>query len=124
MYGSPMSRYPQRHFDIPSSDPIEELEDPTLFPRIGAWLQELDAGVRGSDGHNFSQYADSFEGNKFTRIFQLEELSDDKLVSLCPGMPVGTATLIIAYAKKDVGAIRKKETRRLREMKMHPKRYF
>jgi hypothetical protein len=118
------SPYSRRRFDIPSSDPIEELEDPTLFPRIGTWLKELDNGVRGSDGHHFVQYAAALDDNKFTRIFQLEDLTDDKLIALCPGMPAGTATLIIGYAKKDVGVIRKKEARRLREVKMQPKRYI
>ena len=123
-YGSPSSHSSRRRFDIPSSDPIEELEDPTLFPRIGTWLQELDNGVRGLDNHNFAQYAITLNDNKFMRIFQLEDLTDDKLIALCPGMPAGTATLIIAYAKKDSQSIRRKETRRLREVKMQPKRYL
>jgi len=74
-FSSPSSRN-QRRFNIPSSDPIEELEDPTLFPRIGSWLQELDDGIRGSDNHNFAQYTAALDDNRFTRIFQLEDLSD------------------------------------------------
>jgi len=58
------------------------------------------------------------------RIFQLEDLMNDKLIALCPGMPVGTATLIIGYAKKDSHSIRRKETCQLREVKMQPKRYL
>jgi len=102
----------RHHYDIPSSDPVE-LEDPTLFPQIAAWLQELDAGPRGADGHNFAQYGEPLEQKMFKRIFQLETLTEDKLIAACDSMPPGTATLILQYACKDSARIRKTEAKRL-----------
>jgi hypothetical protein len=94
----PVTVHPTLANGLISSDPIEELEDPTLFPHIGTWLEELNNGVRGSDGHHFAQYGAALDNNKFTRIFQLEDLTE--LIALCPGMPAGTATLIIGMQRR------------------------
>lgn len=77
-----------------------------------------------SEPPQYSQYTAAFDDDKFTQIFQLEDLSDDKLISLCPGMPTGTATLNIGYAEKDSNLIHKKEACRLQEVKMQPKFYL
>jgi hypothetical protein len=103
-------------FDIPSSDPIEELEDVTLFPRLSDWLQTLDEGPRGADGHNFGQFASDFEREKYFRISDVEDVDITTLLAICPGMANGTATKLLAHAKKDTAKIRKKEMKRLRQV--------
>lgn len=117
-------RHYRRRYQIPSSDPVEELDDPTLFPRVAEWLQELDQGPRGADGHNFTQHGARLEQNMFMRIFQLETLMEEKLVAVCESMAPGTATLIMQYARKDCSRIRKNEAQRLREARLQPKRYL
>jgi len=109
--------------NMPSSDPIDELDDPTLFPRVVTWLHDLDNGPRGMDGHNFSQCAVALETNMFTRILQLEMMSNQELQALCPSMPAGTTSLLLQYARRDCNNIRKKESRRQREVRLQPKRY-
>lgn len=106
---------------LPSSEP--EFDDPTIFPRVSKWLGELDAGVRGSDGHNFSQFVRTFEEAMYTRISQVQALTRDDLVKLNPAMPPGTADLIIFYANKDCQDIKKKEIRRLKEVQLQPVHY-
>ena len=64
-----------------------ELEDLMLFPQIAAWLQELNAGPHGADGHNFAQYGEPLEQKMFKHIFQLETLTEDKLIAACNSMP-------------------------------------
>jgi hypothetical protein len=108
---------------MPSSDP-PELDDLTLFPRVAAWLHELDGGPRGTDGHNFAQYGEPLEQKMFKRIFQLESLTEDKLVAICDSMALGTATLILRYARHECGKIRKAEAKRLREARLQPKHYL
>jgi hypothetical protein len=120
-HSSPSRR--SRH-DILSSDPVEELDDPTLFPRIASWLTALDAGARGTDGHNFAQCSVALEQQMFTRIPQLENVSQDQFLQICPGVAVGTVSLLLSYAKKDTAKIRKAESRRLREVKLQPTRYL
>ncbi|KAE9383866.1 hypothetical protein BT96DRAFT_982422 [Gymnopus androsaceus JB14] len=46
--------------ELPSSDPIEPMEDVTLFPPLQQWLIDLDNGVQGHDGHNFASFAPDF----------------------------------------------------------------
>ena len=119
---TPPDRY--RHRKMPSSDPVDDLDDPTIFPRTTAWLQELDGGPRGADGHNFTQYAEQLERNMFTCMFQLETLTEEKLLSICTSMVAGTASLILQYARKDCVKIRKKEAQRQREARLLPKQYI
>ena len=114
----------RRWLEMASSDLAEQLDDPTLFPRVIAWLQELDSGPRGADGHNFAQYGELLEQKMFKRVFQLESLTDDKLMTVCDTMAPGTATLILQYACKDCGKIRKKEIQRFREARLQPKWYL
>jgi hypothetical protein len=107
-----------------SSDPVEELDDPTLFPQVAAWLQELDQSLRSADGHNFAQYGEQLEQSMFMRIFQLESLTEEKLGTFCESMAPGMATLIMQYARKDCSRIRKKEAQQLQEARLLPKRYL
>jgi hypothetical protein len=100
-------------FDIPSSDPIEELEDVTLFPRLSDWLQTLDEGPWGADGHNFGQFAPDFKHEKYFRISDIGDVHITTLLAICPGMANGTATKLLAHAKKDTEKIHKKEMKRL-----------
>lgn len=109
--------------DAPSSDPIKEIEKPSLFPRVSSWLQELDNGPRGTDGHNFSQCLQVLDTNMFTRISQLDSMANSELVGLCPGLPAGTAALLLQYARTDCLKIRKLEARRTRQAKHTPKHY-
>jgi hypothetical protein len=99
---------------MPSSDPPEELEDVTIFPRLAQWLADLDAGPRGADGHNFAQFAIIFESEKYFRICDIADsaASVEILMAMCIGMARGTASKILAYAQKDVDVIRKKEGKR------------
>jgi hypothetical protein len=123
-YSPSVSHHYQRHLEIPSSDAIDELDDPTLFPRVASWLQELDEGPRGADQHNFAQYTDALEKNMLMRVFQLEDLTEEKLLTVCASMVTGTAALVLQYARKDCGKIRKVEARRLRDARLQPKRYL
>jgi hypothetical protein len=107
-----------------SSDPVEELDDPTLFPQVAAWLQELDQSLHGADRHNFTQYGEQLEQNMFMHIFQLESLTEEKLRTFCKSMAPGMATLIMQYACKDCSRIHKKKAQRLWEARLLPKHYL
>lgn len=107
--------YP-RHNEMPSSDPVESMEDVTLFPRLEEWLTDLDNGVQGHDGHNFALFAPDFLREKYIRISDLEGLTVSDILEICNGMARGTAKKIIDNAARDCKAIRKKEKRRVREM--------
>jgi hypothetical protein len=109
--------------DIPSSDPIEELEDVKLFPRLVHWLQDLDDGPRGTDRHNFAQFGPDFEREKYFRICDLEDISVATIMSMCSGIAQGTASKLLGHAKKDAEAIRKKEIKRIRQTKTGQTRY-
>ncbi|KAJ6500977.1 hypothetical protein C8R45DRAFT_1093026 [Mycena sanguinolenta] len=100
------------HQDVLSSLP-EEVEDNRLFPRLGKWLEGLDGGNCGADGHNFSQYAEDFEHEKYIHIVDLEMLQVTDLTCLIPEIPKGTATKILAYANADITRIQKEEKRRV-----------
>ncbi|KAJ7288914.1 hypothetical protein C8J57DRAFT_1643222 [Mycena rebaudengoi] len=113
-YQTPQAPRHRHHYDIPSSDPIEEVEDSQLFPRLQNWLQNLDDGSRGRDGHNFIQFADDFDHEKYIRIVDLEGLQIMDLTCLIPGMAHGTAAKIVAYAAADIAMIRKREKKCLR----------
>ena len=101
-----------------SSDPLEpeELDNVALYPSTQAWLAELDAGMR-SDGHNFSQCVESFEREKYNRVSDLADLDVQDILELCPGIPHGTATKILTYAKKDTDKIHKSKAKLIRETK-------
>jgi len=111
----PNSRY-ARDVDMPSSDPADEAEDLGIYPLIHGWLVELDRGPHGQDGHNFAQYADDLAKEKYFRICDLEALSEASLIELCPGIAKGTATKMLAFAKKDVKRIKKETLKDTRSM--------
>ncbi|KAJ6610770.1 hypothetical protein B0H10DRAFT_2193239 [Mycena sp. CBHHK59/15] len=119
-YHTPAPSSKPRYDEMPSSDPVEEVEDATLFPRIHKWLQELDEGVRGHDGHNFAQFADDFEREKYMRIVDLEGLKIKDLKDLIPEIAQGTAAKMLGYAAKDIVSIRKRERKRARKEKNGP----
>jgi hypothetical protein len=122
-YNSPGTPWHYWCQNEPSSDTLDELDDPTLFPHVTAWLQELDEGPCGINKHNFSQYAKAMEKNMFTQVFQLEALTEQKLLTICDSMVAGTASLVLQYARKDCKKIRKAEARRLQEARLQPRRY-
>ncbi|KAJ7749360.1 hypothetical protein B0H14DRAFT_3513627 [Mycena olivaceomarginata] len=97
-YQTPAPPPKSRYDNIPSSDPIEDVEDVTLFPRITPWLQELDNGPRGHDGHNFSQFAAEFEREKYMCVIDLMDLNAGRLTALAPKMAHGTASKLLSYA--------------------------
>jgi hypothetical protein len=121
--------YPQG-FGAPEQLPAKSNEDPavdgpTLFPFISDWLPGLDQGPRGADGHDFAQYVQYFSDNKIQRIFEIADptlFSRDDILAICPGVKIGTANLLLKYAREDVETIRNEEQRRLREAKRV--RYF
>ncbi|KAJ6594687.1 hypothetical protein B0H19DRAFT_1247341 [Mycena capillaripes] len=113
-YQTPVPPPRARYEDIPSSDPVEDVEDVTLFPRIMTWLQGLDDGPRGRDGHDFSQFAPEFERQKYMRVVDLIDLNISHLTTLMPDMAHGTASKLLSYAVQDVEKIRRKEKKRAR----------
>ncbi|KAJ7764059.1 hypothetical protein B0H14DRAFT_3510513 [Mycena olivaceomarginata] len=108
-YKTPAPPPKSRYDNIPSSDPIKDVEDVTLFPRITPWLRELDNGPRGHDGHNFSQFAPEFEQEKYMCVVDLMDLNVGRLTALAPEMAHGTASKLLSYASQDVERIRRKE---------------
>ncbi|TFY73318.1 hypothetical protein EWM64_g10694 [Hericium alpestre] len=97
-------------------DPVEDAEDVSLFPLLTSWLADLDSGKRGQDGHDFSQFAPDFAKHKYIRIIDIEALTTERIIIICPGIPVGTADKILAYACKDAEVVRKQERQCLREL--------
>lgn len=116
---SPHGYYSRRQgqHDTPSSDPMEELEDASLFPRLNTWLQNLDNGPQGHDGHDFASFAPSFEAEKYVRVSDIETLTVEEILTVCPGMARGTATKLTSFAKQECKNVRKKE--KLRAKKLH-----
>jgi hypothetical protein len=84
-------------------------DDPTIYPRTGDWVRNLDHGNRGIDGQNFSQYAELLEAAGYFRIDQIADESKHEsgardLTTVCQMMPLGIAKLLIKYAVKDCEA--------------------
>lgn len=90
------------------------LENPQNVPRIDAWLKGLDEGPRGEDDHNFLQFAESFKKEKYMRINMIAQVDSAVLKRICPGMPQGTADMLIQYSKMDCDVLRAQ----LRQSKM------
>lgn len=70
--------------------------------------------ARGDDGHDFMQYGEMLEKNGYTRVFQIADEGKSEngardLISVCEGMTLGVAKLLIKYAKSDCEALLKKE---------------
>ena len=107
------------HFQFPNREPVfahqmvapspaPASKNPALFPMIQDRLQGLDAGPHGVDQHNFAQYAPNFRENGILRIHEIADantFSCQDLLAICPGIKLGTANLILMYARDDVKAI-------------------
>jgi hypothetical protein len=91
-----------------SSNPMDEIEDPSLFPLVWEWLDKLDQSPLAQDGHNFVHFALNFQQKGFIQISQLtkETLTIDRWTAIIPRMVEGTAGLIIDIATKEVEKIR------------------
>lgn len=110
----PYSPYYLQGFRPTEQPPIEDLvvDDPTLFPFISDWLLGLNQGQRRTDGHDFAQYIQNFSDNKIRRIFEIADstlFTRDNILVICPGMKIGTANLLLKYAREDVEVIRNEE---------------
>lgn len=127
-YGYPPPYYRGLHPDAYAQPPgfehvapdITTAEDPTQFPFIKDWLLRLDEGQRGADGHGFSQYIQAFKANHIHCIFEIASLdlfSRDDLLVICPGMKIGTANLLLRYAREDTESIRNEEKRKQQNAK-------
>lgn len=103
---------------------VDEIdENVTLFPKIAAWLQELDNDAPcGHDGHNFAQYMEKLEAQMFLCILHVEKLLKDELIAIC-SMPIGMASMVCEYARKDCRNIRKVALKNLRECRLELNRY-
>ena len=107
-FPSPTPAHPQSHHgyhedqfsDIPSSDP-PELEDVSNFPLVGSWLQDLDNGNHGGDGHDVFQFAADLQCEKYVRISNLADMTVAGLTEVLPGIARWTASKLIQYAKVD-----------------------
>lgn len=122
-HGSHSQAY-SRHNEMPSSDPVEPMEDVTLFPRLEQWLTDLDNGIQGHDGHNFASFAPDFLREKYIRISDLDGLTVLDVLEMCSGMAKGTAKKIIDIAARECKDIRKKEKQHIREMETMPRHYY
>ena len=94
----------------PPDSPSPASKNPTIYPAIRDWLCELDEGPRGSDGHNFVQYAENFEKEQIIRISEIADsnmFTRTDLMSICPGMKLGTANVLLQYARDDVKTIQR-----------------
>jgi hypothetical protein len=79
------------------------MEDPTIFPRVQEWLQNLQQGPLGQDGHQLEMHAPALLGQGYIQISDLaDEMSVPELLSHCPGLREGTAKIILKQAKKEV----------------------
>lgn len=112
-----------RRNEMPSSDPVEPMEDVTLFPRLEQWLTDLDNSIQGRDGHNFASFAPDFLREKYMRISDLDGLTMSDVLEMCSDMARGTAKKIIDNAARECKDIRKKERQRAREIETMPRRY-
>lgn len=113
------SRYEQ---DAPSSDPIEQLEEDATYPLLQTWLQSLDDGPQGSDGHNFASYAANLVKSKCHRLSDIESLTLTKLMEICSGIPQGTANKLIFLVRKDLEKIWKRVKKAVWEEKYQRER--
>lgn len=88
---------------------------PTLYPKIDEWLLELDTSERGEDGHNFSAFGARLRSEGYMRVIQLADEGDkgvETLQRICPDMKLGTAKVLMKYARIDCKSIRRIERER------------
>lgn len=113
----PSSAPPAGRSSSPSGHGIE---DPTVYPRIGPWLQDLDHGPRGADNRNFQQFAPFFEQEGYCQIIELQKETAETLRGFCPGMNRGTAIALLSYAEADIQSAQ----RDLRREQKRARRYL
>ncbi|KAF8574998.1 hypothetical protein K439DRAFT_775686 [Ramaria rubella] len=95
--------------DIPSSDPFDDIEDPTQFPMVQSWLETLDNGPRGADGQYFAQYGANLIASGYLRVSQITDtMTVGGMNEICMGILPGTSTLLLSYAVADVKRIHRK----------------
>ncbi|KZO94274.1 hypothetical protein CALVIDRAFT_565921 [Calocera viscosa TUFC12733] len=88
------------------------IDDSTIYPRIDAWLVEVDANPkRNPDDRNFSQYAAGLDSAGLYRINELAAIEAAEMVEIynsAEPTPIpsrltrGAASVLIGYARKDV----------------------
>jgi hypothetical protein len=107
----------------PFAEPDEGLDSPDLYPRTSDWLNELDRGPHGTDGHKFGIHAAALQSNMYIRISQLEKLAKADLLAMCTELLPGTADLILECARKECEKVRRREAKRCREVRLEAVRY-
>lgn len=113
----PAPRAPAALDNAPSSDPPGndgDNEDELIFPSTSEWLLELDQSKRGG-GQSWSKYTKDMEKAGYNRIHEIVHpaygLTAEEVRETCPDMDLKMAKQIVAFAKDDVGKIRKRADR-------------
>ncbi|KAJ7573611.1 hypothetical protein C8J56DRAFT_903060 [Mycena floridula] len=83
-----------------SASPIKALSV-SIYPTVLDWLISLDAGDRGIDDDNFSQYTDFFKDAGYRRLIDVSEMTVGDILETCPGMVKGIASVLSRYAIAD-----------------------
>ncbi|KZO97777.1 hypothetical protein CALVIDRAFT_526523 [Calocera viscosa TUFC12733] len=88
------------------------IDDSTIYPRIDAWLVEVDANPkRNPDDRNFSQYAAGLDSAGLYRINELAAIEAAEMVEIynsAEPTPIpsrltpGAASVLIGYARKNI----------------------
>ena len=111
---SPATPTPHQYDQLPQPStplsPALSLKRPASpfdYPRIDAWLESLEQHpLRGKKAQGYKGFYESLAANGIDDLEDLLRLTSDELMSIIPGINIGTAKRLLAFAQDDFTNLR------------------
>ena len=83
--------------------PLKRPASPFEYPMIDAWLESLEKdAVQGKKAQGYQRFHESLSANGIDDLGDLLRLTSDELMTIIPGINIGTAKRLLAFAQEDL----------------------
>jgi len=87
---------------LPPAPSLKRPASPFEYPNIDAWLESLEKdAVRGKKAQGYHGFHESLSANGIDDLEDLLRLTSDELMTIIPGINIGTAKRLLAFAQED-----------------------
>ena len=97
---------------LPPPLPSKRPASPFEYPMLDTWLESLEKDpIRGKKAQGYQWFHESLSANGIDDLEDLLRLTSDELMTIIPGINIGTAKRLLAFAQEDLTL---REPKRLR----------
>jgi hypothetical protein len=92
---------------VPPAPPLKRPASPFEYPKIDTWLESLEQHpIRGKKAQGYQRFYESLSANGIDDLEDLLRLTSDELMTVIPGINIGIAKRLLAFAQDDFISLR------------------